>query len=179
MKLNTYPDSTYQRLVEDDESANVDVLVQLCRQWPALRIWLCGEFARNPKIRENFAQVVDGVVTKSTIGARWLAALSDEGRSWKAEKDSLKAHVLAAQTPVYGGLTFNEVGKLLRQYQAGTLDLGAFVLAQEWRKAGDTASSSPRLARAAASFIDTVVRSESPSLFGTSERLSSFLKSTR
>ena len=57
------------------------------------------------------------------------------------------------------GPTWGEMEKLVRRYEAGALDVGVFLLARDWRKAGAAAASSPRLLRAAGQFMDVVIRS--------------------
>ena len=48
--------------------------------------------------------------------------------------------------------------QLVRRYQAGSLDLGVFMLVRNWRKVGERARFAPELQRAAAELFDLVVR---------------------
>ena len=48
---------------------------------------------------------------------------------------------------------------LVRRYEARTLGLHVFLLARDWRKAGDAAKASPKLLQAGADLLDTAIRS--------------------
>ncbi len=71
---------------------------------------------------------------------------------------------------LYGGLTWEEMEKLVRRYEAGALDVGVFLLVRDWRKAGAAASSSPRLLRAAGQLLDAVIRSDETRLLAQLSR---------
>jgi hypothetical protein len=74
---------------------------------------------------------------------------------------------------IYGGLTWNEVMQLVRHYQAGTIDLGVFLLADEWQKAG---KSSPALKWAGTEFLEGVIPSGRRRLLRYLEKALAFLK---
>jgi hypothetical protein len=48
--------------------------------------------------------------------------------------------------------------QLVRRYQAGSLDLGVFMLVRTWRKLGERARFAPELQRAVVEWFDLVVR---------------------
>ena len=48
---------------------------------------------------------------------------------------------------------------LVRRYEARTLGLNVFLLARDWRKAGEAAKASPKLLQAGADLLDTAIRS--------------------
>ncbi len=152
MKTHVVSDeSLLRRLTEnDDESATLAMLVQLCRQSPELRHWLWEDFGRDAKVRRKFAQIVDDSAMSSVGGFR---ELTDDARPWHEERRHLREQM---RVKIYGGLTWNEVTQLIRRYQAGTVDLGVFLLAHDWRKTG---KSSPMLKWAGIEFLELVIPS--------------------
>jgi hypothetical protein len=91
-----------------------------------------------------------------TNGAHSLAELTGEGHAWREEQRRLRTELPRLARP-YGGLTWAEMEKLVRRYQAGALDLGTFLLAHEWRGTGGAGKASPALLRSAGAFLDAVV----------------------
>lgn len=140
-----------QLAAETDESATVALFVQLCRQSPALRHWLWEDFARDAAARDQFARRL----RPSAEPAARFAELTGEFDAWRAEQRRLQARI---SRKLYGGLTWQELAKLINHYRAGRADLGLFVLAQDWLGAGASAAQSPRLMRRAAEFLDLVLR---------------------
>jgi len=136
---------------ETDESATVALFVQLCRQSPALRHWLWEDFARDAAARDQLARRL----RPSAEPVARFAELTGDFDAWRAEQRRLQARV---SRQLYGGLTWQELAKLISHYRAGRADLGLFVLAQDWLGAGVSAAQSPRLMRRAAEFLDTVLR---------------------
>lgn len=140
-----------RRLVEnDDESAAAALFLELCRQSPELRHWLREDYARDAKLRAK----VDGLACNGGLlqVARFADLTNDRG-SWSKERQHLKASVPGR---IYGGLTWNEVMALVYHYQAGALDLGAFVLVRHWRETG---RASPLLLWAGLAFLESVLPS--------------------
>src|SRR4051812_6148877 len=115
-------------VLEDEDSAAARLFVECCRRSPALRRWLWRDFAGRPAVRASLAKQLRG----TDRGLNSLAELGDDGRAWREEQQRLKAELPALARP-YGGLTWAGVEKLVRRYQAGTLDLGTFMLAAAWR----------------------------------------------
>lgn len=157
-------DALVAKLLESEGSANAATFLRLCRQWPELRTWLVGSFARSPAVREKFEQVVDRKIPPPRNRGRWLAEMDGDDSAYHREMEHLRQHMFPRGPGVCGGLTWVKIQELIRRHQSGTLDLGAFMLAREWRKAGDAALSSFRLQRSAAVFVDAVVRTGRPRL---------------
>jgi hypothetical protein len=157
-------DGLIESLFEADESANAHAFLQLCRQWRGLTDWLLNDFVRDPAVREKFSQVVAGKIPPPTNGLRWIAEMNGDDRAYREIALQLRQQVFPRGLGIYGGLTRQEMAKLIRKHQSGTLDLGAFLLAQQWREAGDKALSSFRLKHSAAAFVDAVVRTGRPRL---------------
>jgi len=161
-------ESLLRRLVgNNDESATLAMLIQLCRESPELRHWLWQDFGRDAKVRAKFAQVVkDG--SSPRMGG--FIELTNDAASWLEELRQLRE-----QTPagIYGGLTWNQVTQHIRHYQAGTIDLGVFLLAQEWRKSG---KSSPLLRWAGMEFMELVMPTGHRRLLKHLNRAFPFLK---
>jgi hypothetical protein len=146
-------DPLFQQLAQDtDEGATVAQFLQLYRHSAALRHWLREDYARTAKVRAR----VDALASEQTPPTvDRFADLVGDSAAWSEERRQLKARLSAR---IYGGLTCGNVEKLILRHQAGAIDQGAFLLAHEWRQAGDSASASPVLARAAVSFVDQAVR---------------------
>ena len=58
---------------------------------------------------------------------------------------------------IYGGRTWHEIEAVVAQLRAGRADLGAFLLALQWHRAGAKARHSAILLRAAATFLEDVL----------------------
>jgi len=120
----------FRRLAQnDDESASVSILLHLCRHSPELRHWLWEDFGRSAKVRALF-----GLHVKSRCNppVASFAELTEDGEPLRKEQDRLKRQFSPG---IYGGLTWNQVVTALGQHQAGKIDLGAYLLAQEWQNA--------------------------------------------
>ncbi|HTB79561.1 MAG TPA: hypothetical protein VK717_01610 [Opitutaceae bacterium] len=162
-------ESLFRRLAENnDESATVAMLTQLCRESPELRHWLWEDFARDAEVRTKFARIVDSA---GSAPAGAFSELTNDAGSWRKERRKLREQTPAA---LYGGLTWKEIMKLIRQHQAGTIDIGVFVLAHDWRKAG---KASPLLKWAGAEFLELVIPSGRRRLLQHLNKTLTFLKS--
>jgi hypothetical protein len=140
-----------RRLLENsDESATVALFLQLYRQSPELRHWLREDYARDTKLRTKFDDVAMNEALPTVIR---FAGFTDDDHSWREERRRLKAQLSGG---LYGGLTWNEVMELVHHCQAGSLDLGAFLLVREWRETGQT---SPRLMWAGLALLESVIPS--------------------
>ena len=71
----------------------------------------------------------------------------------------MKAQLPSQAARPFGGLTWDEMEALVRRYEARTIGLNVFLLARDWRKAGEAAKASPRLLQAGADLLDTAIRS--------------------
>lgn len=144
--------------LDDEDSAAVLVFMECCRQSPALRRWLWRDFTRNASVRASLAKGLrDGSVPPAN-GAHSLVEFTGESHAWREEQRRLRAELPRLARP-YGGLSWAEMEKLVRRYQAGTLDLGTFLLAHEWRGTRGPGQASLALLRSAGAFLDAVVHS--------------------
>lgn len=141
-------DPVMRRLSAGDEAACLGMMVHLCRMFPPLRAWLCDEFARDAKVRERFARVVD---ERSETSPERFIDLTDDVQAWREERRQLKATL---STRPFGGLTLSEVETLIRRFQAGTIDLGTFQLVREWHTTG---RASPAVMWAGLQFLDSLL----------------------
>ena len=156
----------WQQLTDNEETATASLFRELCRASPALRHWLWNDFASDANIRATFKQALKD----PSAGRRWDTAFSGQSEAWFLEQRRLRK--LMPEAVTYGGLTRMEVEQLIRHYQAaGTVDPGAFLLAQHWRK--KLGNSSAALIRATMTFLRTVVKSHQVAL------LSDFAKALR
>ena len=139
-----------RRLAEnDDESAAAALFMQLYRKSPELRHWLREDYARDKKLQRKF----DAVAMRKVQHVTRFAELTDDNASWRKEQRTLKEKL---SRHLYGGLTWNEVTEKIQHYQAGTLDLGIFLLVQEWQK---TDVVSPSLMWGGLAFLELVLPS--------------------
>ncbi|MGH7947102.1 MAG: hypothetical protein ACREH8_24225 [Opitutaceae bacterium] len=145
------------RLSEDDDTAAAALLADLCRHSSALRDWLLEDFGKNRTTRARFAQATNGgAALPSTNGADWFTSFTGENRAWQSEQAELRRRIAAPQ--LYGGLTWAEMEKLVRQYQAGAIDLGVFLLAHAWHSTRRGGGPSPARARASVAFFEALIR---------------------
>jgi len=142
--------ATLQAFTESDDDAAFRLFARLCRSSPALREWLWEEFARKPVTRAKVA----AALTKNSTEAD-ASAFASDNRSLRIEAAALRQQMPAR---IYGGLTWSEVEGLVRHYQAGKIDLGTFLLVNEWRREADGGFEPPRLTLASAEWFGKVVR---------------------
>jgi hypothetical protein len=168
MKPRVSSESLLQRLAENsDESATIAIFIQLCRESPELREWLWDEFGSDAKVRTQFAQIVD---SDTSVPVRRFIELTESADVWREECDNLRKKI---RMGIYGGLTWTEIMKGIRRYQAGTIDLGVFLLAHDWRKEG---KASPRLQWAGMEFLTLIIPSGRRRLLKHLNKALSFLK---
>ena len=139
-------------MTETDESATAALFVQLCRRSPALRHWLWEDFARDLTARSRFALLLKGT---KPVAVQRVAQLTADIAPREEELRQLRAKF---SDRIFGGLNWREVEGLVGQFRAGRADLAAYLLALQWRRAGDAASKSPHLMRCAAAFLDPALR---------------------
>lgn len=151
-KIAPRPDSlaALQAFTESDDDGAFRLFVRLCRASPALREWLWQEFARKPKTRARLASALE----REDIGDD-LSVFEAGNRSLRIEAAELRGKMPAR---IYGGLTWSEVEGLVRHYQAGKLDLGTFLLVNEWQRETGLSDRSPRLTLASVEWFGQVVR---------------------
>lgn len=141
-----------QLLSETEEAATTSLFIDLCHSSPPLRRWLWSEFARDESTRAGFAARLK---RSGDVAPRRVAELAEADAGRAAELAQLKQRVSAR---IYGGRTWSEIESIVAQLRAGRADLGAFLLALQWRRAGKTAHRSAVLLRAAAAYVDAVLR---------------------
>jgi hypothetical protein len=129
------------------------------RQFPDLRTWLMEDFVRDADTRANFLALVERGDLDGEAMSNGFAELAGELDGWFEEKRRMKAQLPAQATRPFGGLTWEEMEALVRRYEGRTLTLNVFLLARDWRKAGDAAKASPKLLQAGAELLDTAIRS--------------------
>ena len=159
-------DPLLRRLMASDEAACLGLLTQLCRQSPAFRAWLCHDFIRDSAIQKRFSHVVDDPAQASP--GRFID-LSDDADGWREEQRRLRE---ALPTRPFGGLSRGEVETLIRRFQAGKIDLGTFLLVQDWHEAG---RASPVLMWAGMQFLDALLPARDWRLHKNLRRAFSFL----
>ncbi len=146
-----------ERLLERRGVAFIRALADTCRAWPELADWLCDDFGRNAKARENFRALIAAPSAIDFV-ADGLLDISGEADGWRTEIARLKTQIGISTPQLYGGRTWTEMELLVRRYQAGSLDLGVFLIVRHWRKLGDRARFAPELQRAGAELLDAVIR---------------------
>lgn len=165
-------DTLFRQLAQDTaEAATVAQFLQLYRQSPELRHWLKEDYGRDNKLRSRFEALATRLVVP---GVARFAELTDDAGAWNEERRQLKARV---SDRIYGGLTCGQMEKLILRFQSGSLDQGAFLLAHEWRQAGNSAVTSPVLARGAVTLMDASIRSGQHRLLKHLSKAARFLDS--
>ena len=147
------------RASERRSRAFLRLLANMCRQFPDLRLWLIEDFAQDANTRASFLALVERGDLNGEAMSNGFAELAGELDGWLEEKRRMKAQLPAQATRPFGGLAWEEVEALVRRYEARTLSLNIFLLARDWRKAGDAAKASPKLLQAGADVLDTAIRS--------------------
>lgn len=161
-------------LTEDGPTAALRLLADLCQHYPEVHVWLEQDFARDAGIRARFARLIDrrAVLPADTLNG--FAHLNGEDHSWQTERGHLRQNGQASK--IYGGLTWAEMETAFRRYEAGTLDLGTFLLAHQWNEARKSGHVSPELMRASIAFLDAVARDGDRRLLKHCYRALSFLR---
>ena len=157
MTASVSPHSSTQSS-ERRSRAFLRLLADICRQFPDLQTWLIEDFARDPATRANFAAFVERGDFSGEPMSDGFAELAGELDGWQQEKQRIQTQLSARVTRPFGGLTWEEMEALVRHYQARSVGLPIFLLARDWRKAGEVAKASPKLLRAGAQLLDTAIR---------------------
>ena len=107
-----------RELTLPDDGADLWSLADLCRRSLRVRAWLFGRFAREPAAQAAFRLF-----------------LSDPGPLHPPPWRCPLAHAIwPISGGIHGGLSEMEVLALIKGYQAGSLDVLAFVLVRLWRR---------------------------------------------
>lgn len=147
------------RASERRSRAFLRLLANMCRQFPDLRTWLLEDFGQDAATRANFLALVERGELTDEPASNAFAELAGELDAWREEKRRMKAQLPEQAAHPFGGLTWEEMEALVRRYEARTIGLNVFLLARDWRKAGEAAKASPRLLQAGADLLDTAIRS--------------------
>ena len=83
----------FASLTERQNHSAIALLADMCRQSREFRDWLCDDFARSAKTRENFAALVDGSASPAMGTADDFAELAGEARSWHEERRRMQAKI--------------------------------------------------------------------------------------
>ncbi|MBI2512184.1 MAG: hypothetical protein HYV96_09395 [Opitutae bacterium] len=147
------------RTSERRSRAFLRLLASMCRQFPDLLTWLMEDFGQDADTRANFLALVERGDLNGEAMSNGFAELAGELDGWLEEKRRMKAQLPAQAARPFGGLTWEEMEVLVRRYEARTLGLNVFLLARDWRKAGEAAKASPKLLQAGADLLDAAIRS--------------------
>ena len=163
---------------EDDAAAAI--FIDLCRASPLLRGWLLQEFGRSESVRSRFAQLLEEAGPSSRPGAV-LPELAGQRRGYALEKARLKERFAAGIGDAqHGGLSRLDIERLIRRYQAGRIDGGAFLLAYAWRRqAANGATVPPQLLRASSAFLAEATQPGRAGLLADLARALAFLDNHR
>lgn len=145
------------RVAERRSRAFLRLLANICRHFPDLRTWLMDDFVQVAKTRENFTALVERGDLASDEADHGFAEVAGELDAWTEEKRHLKAGFQPNTRP-FGGLSWDEMESLVRRYEARTIALNLFLLARDWRLAGEAAKASPKLLRGLADVMDAATR---------------------
>lgn len=171
-----HPERLQKALSIEDKDAAMMELVRLCRQSPHVRHWLKAEYATSPEIQKIFDEYFRGkaVPEDGYRFAKVLSGRSDEPSRelialiGKEEFEGMYRHIERFQNQSYGGLKRPEIEELMQQYQAGNINLTAFLFVCEWKKETSNAKSdeaSIALQRVSLDFIANAIREDRADFF--------------
>lgn len=133
----------FSALADTNDNAVVELFIQLLRESPGLRRWLCSAFL-DANTRSRLADYIGGKThppRHASHGKRLLAWLAQSSHAFDSDTAALvRKHSLPTKTS-YGGLTRSQVIELIRRYQAGGagasggIELASFLLTHAWRQA--------------------------------------------
>lgn len=154
---NFDPLDVFSILREKEGDAAVTAFLDLCRRSPELRDWLWTEFAGSKTVREKLAVLLDGPSSTPTAGTALLAELAGESLPLRKVTDRLRRQWPLKENRLFGGLTWNEVEKLVRHYHAGSIDVSAFMLARAWREASKAGGVPVHMRQAGTALLDDAI----------------------
>ncbi len=136
------PERLQKALSIEDKDAAMMELVRLCRKSPHVRHWLKAEYATSSEIQKLFDEYFRGkpVPEDGYRFAKVLSGQSDEPSKelvnliGKKGVEGVYRQIERFQNQSYGGLKRSEIEALMQQYQAGNIDLTAFLFVCEWKK---------------------------------------------
>jgi hypothetical protein len=135
-------DAIFTALSDTQEAAAVALFFSLLRHTPGLRQWLRIVYS-DSAIRTNVESYIAGKLKPPPhrAGHNLLAWLASPDPLILDEIDQHKNDTMNKYARRYGGLTRSQVILYIRKYQAGKIDMGAFLTATAWRQV--TAAHTP------------------------------------
>jgi hypothetical protein len=169
------PEFLALRAAKDDDAA-VRTFLELLQDSPVLARWLWEHFANSSATRQRLARYLkDGQVPKAN-GNRllgWLAGGADPLAASRACVATFRGNQMTDKP--YGGLSRSVVWRLIRRYQAGNIDVGAFLLVYGWRFPETVSGGRLRLGRASAAFFVEAIQGNRPELLRHAAKAHEFL----
>jgi len=162
-------DEIFSALTDTNDNASVAYFISILRSTPLLHQWL-HIVAQNPKAVERLNAVIQQTVTPpehAKTGRTLLAWIAHVDERF-LKKDTIDANF---NIPIYGGLTSQKIVTLVRQYQAGSIETSAFLLAHAWRK---PPRSPFALLNATVQYLQTVFAQDRPNLLHQLARAADF-----
>lgn len=116
-----------------DDASELRHFAEVCRRSLRVRTWLFGRFATEPATQAKFrAFLRDPSILPDGI---WSPLLESEVASRSPE--------VPAENGPYGGLSEAAVWALLKQYQAGRINILTFLLVRVWRQLAEAGRPAP------------------------------------
>lgn len=182
------PERLQKALSIEDKDAAMMELVRLCRISPHVRHWFKAEYATSLEKQEIFDEYFRGK-TLPEDGKRFAKVLS--GGCGEPSRDlvnlvgqekveGMYRYIEQFQNQSYGGLKRPEIEELMQQYQAGNIDLTAFLFVCEWKKETSNAKSDEinvALQRVSLEFIAKAIRDDRAEFFRQIAKAVDLLKS--
>ena len=125
--MNTAPDPLTELLHETSltrDAVELRLFVDLCRSSRRLRVWLFGRFASEPKTRAAFRAVLAGRIPADFKDGPWSPG--------PMRKVASKPAFSEAGTGRHGGLSEAKIVALIKRFQAGRMDVTAFLFVRLW-----------------------------------------------
>jgi hypothetical protein len=151
-------------LGDDDGSSAVAVFIELLRGSSSLRNWLWTEFAHSAGTRRRLGEWLEKNDSQPADYGKLLASFASEQNGFEQERRRLKSNLPATiAVRGHGGQTRSAIEQILRSYQAGGAELGAYLLASSWKRA-KAPGLDPRLLRASRRFLAEACGNNRPEL---------------
>lgn len=107
-----------------DDASELRHFAEVCRSSPRVRTWLFGRFAAESETQEKFrAFLRNGATVPDGL---WSPVLANEVAS--------NPPAVPATDGPYGGLSEAAIWALIKQYQAGRINVMTFLLVRVWRQ---------------------------------------------
>lgn len=173
----TLTDKISATLSDADGRAAVGQFMALLRRAPGLRQWL-RVVTLDVMSRQKFNAFLEGRITPPPnlcAGRRLLGWLA--GMPGHADYDIEKLKRQSIAPPIYGGLSRADIITLVRQYQAGTIDCGAFLV---WhalhRDVAENGDAGFATANAVMLMLKTAIAEDAPQIIHQLARAADFFQ---